>query len=44
MIRGRRPTAADRRAMGFYEANNPALRLNGYRVIPPDKTMNRLNG
>jgi len=32
VLRGRKPTASDRRAMAFYEANNPMIKLNIYRI------------
>lgn len=35
VVRGRKPTAADRRAMAFYEANNPQVKLNVYRIKTP---------
>jgi len=33
--RGRQPTHADKRAMAFYTANDPALTLNVYRLGCP---------
>ncbi|MCE4602445.1 MAG: hypothetical protein F7B18_04600 [Desulfurococcales archaeon] len=32
VLRSRKPAAQDRRAMAFYEANNPAISLSIYRV------------
>ena len=32
VLRGRKPTAADRRAIAFYEANNPKAKINIYRI------------
>ncbi len=32
VLRGRRPTASDRRAIAFYEANNPKARVNVYKI------------
>ena len=32
VLRGRKPTTSDRRAMSFYEANNPQAKLNIYRL------------
>jgi len=32
MIKERTPIAADRRAIAFYEANNPKAKINIYRI------------
>ncbi len=32
VIRGKKPVASDRRAIGFYEANDPSLKVNIYRL------------
>lgn len=32
VLRGRKPTLPDRRAIGFYRANNPCLEINIYRI------------
>ncbi len=32
VLRGRKPSASDRRAISFYEANNPQAKLNVYRL------------
>ena len=34
VLRSRRSTATDRRAIGFYGVNNPLHRLNVYRATP----------